>query len=69
MARVAVEQLRGSPQYYQPANFLFASKVNLREFLIAQVADIQRKPHKHIGDRDGSILLVAHVQPYLFSIT
>lgn len=69
MAQVAVELLTGIPQYYQPANFLFASKENSGEFLKAQVADIQRKLQKHIEDRGGSILLVAHARLYLVSIT
>lgn len=37
-------------------------------FLKALAIDNQQKHHKHIWDKDGSILRVEHDQPFLFSI-
>lgn len=67
MVLAAEEQLIEIQQYFQPANSLFASKENSKEFSGVQVVDIQQKLHKHIVDISGNTRLVAHGQPCPFS--
>jgi len=69
VAPVPVKLLIRTLQCSQPANFLFASKESSKVFSVVQEVDIQKRLHKHIWGKGGSILLAAHDQPYPFSAT
>jgi hypothetical protein len=67
VAPVPPKLMIGSFQCSQSANFLFASKESSRVFVKFPEVDIQKRLHKHIWGKGGSILLAAHDQLYLFS--
>lgn len=67
MVLVLAKLLTRILQCFQPANFLFASRENSKEFSKVQEVDTQRKLHKRISDIGGSIHLAAHDQLYPFS--
>jgi hypothetical protein len=67
VALVPAKLMIGILQCSQLANFLFASKESSRVFSKVPEADIQKRLHKHIWGKGGSILLAAHDQPCLFS--
>lgn len=69
MVQVAEEQQIEIFQYFQLANFLFASTGSSKEFLEVQEVGIRQKLHKRIVDIDGSTHQAAHDQPYPFSAT